>query len=99
MASSTSISNPTRAWEALTPPLSEWILDAVSDMGYRRMTPVQASTIPEFMRHRDVVVEAVTGSGKTLAYLIPVVERLLRLEEPLKKHHVGAIIISPTRYG
>lgn len=24
-------------------------------------------------------------------------ERLLRLEEPIKKHHVGAIIISPTR--
>jgi len=25
------------------------------------------------------------------------VEKLLRLEEPIKKHHVGAIIISPTR--
>ncbi|KAL8825846.1 MAG: hypothetical protein Q9191_004159, partial [Dirinaria sp. TL-2023a] len=97
MAPSTTISNPTRAWEALTPPLADWILNAVSDMGYKRMTPVQASTIPEFMRHRDVVVEAVTGSGKTLAYLIPVIERLLRLEAPLKKHHIGAIIISPTR--
>jgi ATP-dependent RNA helicase DDX55/SPB4 len=39
----------------------------------------------------------VTGSGKTLAFLIPVIEKLLRLEEPLKKHHVGAIIVSPTR--
>jgi ATP-dependent RNA helicase DDX55/SPB4 len=29
--------------------------------------------------------------------LIPVVEKLLRLEEPIKKHHVGAIIVSPTR--
>merc|ERR1711939_1139410 len=47
--------------------------------------------------HKDVVVEAVTGSGKTLAFLIPVVEKLLRLEEPVKKHHTGAIIISPTR--
>lgn len=37
-----------------------------------------------------------TGSGKTLAFLIPVIEKLLRLEEPLKKHHVGAIIVSPT---
>ena len=91
-------SKPSRAWEALTPPLAEWILEAVSAMGYARMTPVQASTIPEFMQNRDVVVEAVTGSGKTLAYLIPVVERLLRLETPLKKHHVGAIILSPTRY-
>ncbi|KAI9673826.1 MAG: ATP-dependent rRNA helicase spb4 [Trizodia sp. TS-e1964] len=87
----------TRAWEALTPPLSEWILDATSSMGFHRMTPVQASTIPLFIGNKDVVVEAVTGSGKTLAFLIPVVERLLRLEEPLKRHHVGAIIISPTR--
>ncbi|KAL1623367.1 ATP-dependent rRNA helicase spb4 [Neofusicoccum ribis] len=88
--------NP-RAWDALTPPLSEWILDAVSSMGFERMTPVQASAIPLFMGYKDVVVEAVTGSGKTLSFLIPVVERLLRLEEPLRKHHVGAVIVSPTR--
>ena len=86
-----------RAWDSLTPPLSQWVLDAASSMNFSRMTPVQASTIPLFMAHKDVVVEAVTGSGKTLAFLIPVVERLLRLDEPIKKHHVGAIIISPTR--
>ncbi|KAI1965192.1 ATP-dependent rRNA helicase spb4 [Ophidiomyces ophidiicola] len=86
-----------RAWEALTPPLSEWILDAVASMGFSRMTPVQASTIPLFMGHKDVVVEAVTGSGKTIAFLIPIVEKLLRLESQIKKHHIGAIIVSPTR--
>ena len=86
-----------RAWEALTPSLSEWILDAVSSMGFSRMTPVQASTIPLFMGYKDVVVEAVTGSGKTLAFLIPIVEKLLRAEAHTPKHHVGAIIISPTR--
>ncbi|KAL2069963.1 hypothetical protein VTL71DRAFT_14643 [Oculimacula yallundae] len=86
-----------RAWDALTPPLAEWVLDAITAMGFARMTPVQASTIPLFMGNKDVVVEAVTGSGKTLAFLIPVVEKLLRLEEPIKKHHVGAIIVSPTR--
>ncbi|KAM4059175.1 DEAD/DEAH box helicase [Hirsutella rhossiliensis] len=86
-----------RSWDALTPPLAEWILDAVSTMGFRQMTPVQAATLPHFMGNKDVVVEAVTGSGKTLAYLIPAVQRLLRLEEPTKKHHVGAIIVSPTR--
>ncbi|KKZ60672.1 hypothetical protein EMCG_04656 [[Emmonsia] crescens] len=97
MASATPQSSNSRAWDALTPSLSEWILDAISTMGFSRMTPVQASTIPLFMAHKDVVVEAVTGSGKTLAFLIPVVERLLRLESPIKKHHIGAIIISPTR--
>ncbi|KJZ80226.1 ATP-dependent rRNA helicase SPB4 [Hirsutella minnesotensis 3608] len=86
-----------RAWGSLSPPLPEWILDAVSTMGFRQMTPVQAATIPHFMGNKDVVVEAVTGSGKTLSYLIPVVQKLLRLDEPTKKHHVGAIIVSPTR--
>lgn len=116
-ASVKAAASASRAWEALTPPLAEWILDAVSSMGFKRymvvqlclrenlltlgfrMTPVQASTIPQFMGNKDVVVEAVTGSGKTLAYLIPVVEKLLRLEEQIKRHHVGAIILSPTRWG
>ncbi|KAL9093201.1 MAG: hypothetical protein Q9159_000378 [Coniocarpon cinnabarinum] len=61
------------------------------------MTPVQASTIPLFTGNKDPVVEAVTGSGKTLAFLIPIISRLLALEEPIPKHHIGAIIISPTR--
>lgn len=29
--------------------------------------------------------------------MVPLVERLLKLDAPIKKHHVGAIIISPTR--
>ncbi|EEH44499.1 ATP-dependent rRNA helicase SPB4 [Paracoccidioides brasiliensis Pb18] len=97
MAPAISQNSKLRAWDALTPPLSGWILDAISSMGFSRMTPVQASTIPLFIAHKDVVVEAVTGSGKTLAFLIPMVERLLRLDSPIKKHHIGAIIISPTR--
>ncbi|RSL84235.1 ATP-dependent rRNA helicase SPB4 [Fusarium oligoseptatum] len=86
-----------RAWDALTPPLAEWIIDAVATMGFSQMTPVQAATLPHFMGNKDVVVEAVTGSGKTLAFLIPLVQKLLRLGEPTKKHHVAAIIVSPTR--
>lgn len=49
----------TRAWKALSPPLSGWVLDAVIAMGFDRMTPVQASTIPIFMGCKDVVVEVV----------------------------------------
>lgn len=66
-------------------------------MGHTQMTPVQASTIPLFMKHKDVVVEAVTGSGKTLAFVIPILERLIRRETRLKRDEVGALIISPTR--
>lgn len=62
------------------------------------MTPVPASTIPFFMKHKDVVVEAVTGSGKTLAFVIPILERLVRRESKLRRNEIGALIISPTRY-
>ena len=47
---------------------------------------------------QDVCVEAVTGSGKTLAFAIPVIEIILRRSQPLKKHQIGAIVISPTRW-
>jgi ATP-dependent RNA helicase DDX55/SPB4 len=47
--------------------------------------------------HQDVAVDACTGSGKTLAFVLPVVEKMRRLEERLKKHQVGAIVVSPTR--
>ena len=70
---------------------------SMSTMGFARMTPVQASAIPLFMSHKDVVVEAVTGSERTLSFLIPVVEKLLRLDEPIKKHHIGSIVVAPTR--
>lgn len=73
-------------------------LDVIQSMGHTQMTPVQATTIPLFMKNKDVVVEAVTGSGKTLAFVIPVLERLIRRESRLREHELGALIISPTRY-
>jgi ATP-dependent RNA helicase DDX55/SPB4 len=55
------------------------------------MTPVQASTVPLLLTHKDVVVEAVTGSGKTLAFLIPIIELVKQQKD------VAAIVLSPTR--
>lgn len=61
------------------------------------MTPVQAATIPLFLKSKDVVVEAATGSGKSLAFIIPIIEMILRKKETLKKNQVCAFIITPTR--
>lgn len=69
----------------------------LESLSFAQMTPVQSSTIPLFLSHKDVVTEAVTGSGKTLAFVIPILEILLRRETPLKKHEVGAVIVCPTR--
>jgi superfamily II DNA/RNA helicase len=73
-------------------------LETVSMMGFMDMTPVQASTIPLFLKNKDVVVEAVTGSGKTLAFLIPLLERLGGLSlSDVKRGDVLCVIVSPTR--
>ncbi|KAI0389722.1 ATP-dependent rRNA helicase SPB4 [Xylariaceae sp. FL0594] len=85
-----------RGWTSLGFP--EWAVDAVTSMGFAKATPVQASVWPLMgTGNKDVVVEAVTGSGKTLAFLIPLAHRILRMEEPTKKHHVAAIVVAPTR--
>lgn len=57
-----------RAWDALTPPLAEWVIDAINAMGFARMTPVQASTIPLFMGNKDVVVEVRVCYQRCLAF-------------------------------
>lgn len=77
--------------------LSQNTLVILQELHFDEMTPVQAATIPLFLSYKDVVVEACTGSGKTLAFVIPIVEILNRLEEPLKMNQIGAIIITPTR--
>jgi len=77
--------------------LSEETLKTLARLGFSSMTPVQAAAIPLFLQRKDVAAEAVTGSGKTLAFLIPILETLYKLQTPLKKHEIGALIVSPTR--
>ena len=44
------------------------------------------------MNNKDVAAEAVTGSGKTLAFIIPIIEILLRREQPLRKGDVSILV-------
>jgi ATP-dependent RNA helicase DDX55/SPB4 len=84
---------------ALVPPLSQTTLDVIHDvLQFTHTTPVQEATIPLLMGYKDVSVDACTGSGKTLAFVIPIVEKIRRLNLSKKKsHHVVALILSPTR--
>ena len=71
-------------------------------MGFERMTPVQAATIPMFSANKDVVVDSVTGSGKTLAFVIPIIEKLLSERRSSgspqgKNAHFFALVLAPTR--
>eukprot|EP00584_Thalassiosira_punctigera_P003803 CAMPEP_0172540996 /NCGR_PEP_ID=MMETSP1067-20121228/11888_1 /TAXON_ID=265564 ORGANISM="Thalassiosira punctigera, Strain Tpunct2005C2" /NCGR_SAMPLE_ID=MMETSP1067 /ASSEMBLY_ACC=CAM_ASM_000444 /LENGTH=834 /DNA_ID=CAMNT_0013326947 /DNA_START=27 /DNA_END=2531 /DNA_ORIENTATION=- len=84
---------------SIRPPLSPSVLSFLSSPPYDFPvpTPVQSTTIPLFLTHRDVFVRAVTGSGKTLAFLIPVVEMILRRTSLLRRNQIGGLILEPTR--
>ncbi len=72
--------------------LSKEVLDAVSDMGFEEMSPIQAQAIPYLMEGEDVIGQAQTGTGKTAAFGIPIVEQV----DPTK-NAVQAIVLCPTR--
>jgi ATP-dependent RNA helicase DDX55/SPB4 len=66
-------------------------LTVLHSLGFHHATPVQAAVIPLFSGHKDVAVDAATGSGKTLAFILPLVEKLRALDEPLQPQQVGYI--------
>lgn len=53
--------------------LSSKTMQAITDMGFEKMTEIQKRGIPPLLAGRDVLGAAKTGSGKTLAFLIPYV--------------------------
>lgn len=84
------------SFETLRGKVGEATLKAISEMGFSKMTEIQAKSIPPLLEGRDLVGAAKTGSGKTLAFLIPVVELIHKLKF-MPRNGTGAIIISPTR--
>lgn len=60
--------------------LSQPTSQALEELGFMTMTPVQAKAIPPLLAGKDVLGAAQTGSGKTLAFLVPAVELLHRMK-------------------
>ena len=77
-------------------PICDESKSALQQLGFVRMTHIQAKSIPDILAGRDLVGAAKTGSGKTLSFLIPIVE-LLHGVQFTRKQGTGAIVISPTR--
>ena len=75
--------------------LNDNILDALYDMRFDEMTPIQEKCIPEILDGYDVLGVAQTGTGKTAAYLLPILSMLDDGGYP--KEVVNCVIMSPTR--
>ena len=85
--------------------LNDNILDALYDMRFEEMTPIQEKCIPEMLDGRDVLGVAQTGTGKTAAYLLPILSMLDDgyADFPDGRHidfpqdAINCVIMAPTR--
>lgn len=75
--------------------LNDNILDALYDMRFEKMTPVQEKCIPPILDGYDVIGVAQTGTGKTAAYLLPILSLLD--DGGFPKDAVNCIVMAPTR--
>jgi ATP-dependent RNA helicase RhlE len=73
--------------------LNKQLLEAVTDAGYTKPTPIQEKAIPLALAGHDVLGIAQTGTGKTAAYVLPI----LMKTKYAQGMHPRAIILAPTR--
>jgi ATP-dependent RNA helicase DeaD len=73
--------------------ISQDLLEAVEEMGFREPTPIQEQAIPHVQEGRDVIGQAQTGTGKTAAFGIPMIERI----EVDGTRGPQGLVVAPTR--
>ena len=74
--------------------LSNELLDGIDAMGFDEATPIQEQAIPAILDNKDLIASAQTGTGKTAAFLLPIVEKIVRMP---RTDSIKALIIVPTR--
>ncbi len=73
-------------------PISKTQIANLDSLGYRKMTAVQAQSLPHVMQGKDLIAHAKTGSGKTAAFGIGLLHQI----NP-KIFAVQALVLCPTR--
>ena len=73
------------------------VVDVLGANGIETPFPIQAATLPDSLRGRDVLGRGRTGSGKTYAFLLPMVTRLTASPTRRVPGRPRALILAPTR--
>ncbi|MDB5820757.1 MAG: hypothetical protein JWQ11_4397 [Rhizobacter sp.] len=73
-------------------PLTPAMLANLSQLGYERMTPIQAASLPMALAGQDLIAQAKTGSGKTAAFALALLANL-----NVRRFAVQALVMCPTR--
>jgi ATP-dependent RNA helicase RhlE len=74
-------------------PLSPLVQKRLAAVNFVTPTPVQALAIPPALEGRDVLATAQTGTGKTLSFMLPIIERLQKVQGK----QITALVLLPTR--
>ncbi|HZF81322.1 MAG TPA: ATP-dependent RNA helicase DbpA [Rubrivivax sp.] len=93
-------SDPPTATDFASLPLPPQALQNLQRLGYSRMTPIQAATLPLALAGHDLIAQARTGSGKTAAFALALLTRLdTRLSTGVnpRRFSVQALVLCPTR--
>ncbi len=61
-------------------------------LGYSKMTPIQAQSLPLILEGKDVIAQGKTGSGKTAAFGLGLLQNL-----DVKKFRIQSLVLCPTR--
>ena len=75
---------------------SSELLQALEELNFETLTPVQRSAIPAIRKGKDVLVSAQTGTGKTAAFALPLIQKLS--ESAVSENNApSALVLAPTR--
>ncbi|MBP5284660.1 MAG: DEAD/DEAH box helicase [Kiritimatiellae bacterium] len=77
--------------------LDQKLQRAIAEAGYEKPTPIQEEAIPHLLAGRDLIGCAQTGTGKTAAFMLPILDRLVKVRRPRHIGHPRALVLSPTR--
>ncbi len=73
--------------------LSTQLRNAMADLAFDKLTPIQEKSYPVILSGEDVVGIAQTGTGKTFAYLLPILKELKYSEQVNPR----VLVLVPTR--
>ncbi len=71
--------------------LSRPVLRAIERAGFTEPTTIQAKSIPEALKGRDIIGASQTGTGKTAAFALPIIDKMIPGTKP------QCLILEPTR--
>ncbi|WP_404343857.1 DEAD/DEAH box helicase [Pseudoalteromonas mariniglutinosa] len=72
------------------------LLQALDELNFHTLTPVQRSAIPAVRKGKDVLASAQTGTGKTAAFALPLIQKLLATQVSAS-HAPRVLVLAPTR--